>query len=166
VSNRVYQVRYFIDHDWNKPRASESQEVHPGIRVSADDFGYADSVVICSIVNKTDKPDEVSSILIVADKDANGVADRKVRELVHDAIVHDLLCHCPVPNVPALTTEQKIETMAKLSCSADRLAQLFHKPFGMGDDTTSPLEWLQKVREESNFIHDWLLGKTLEKEDA
>jgi hypothetical protein len=47
--NGKYAFRFLME-PWDKPPAGESQQVRPGIRVSKDDYGYADDLIIGSIV--------------------------------------------------------------------------------------------------------------------
>lgn len=50
MSKRDYRIRYLIE-EWNKPPEQvEDEPIAPGVRCSKTDYGYADNVVIVSIV--------------------------------------------------------------------------------------------------------------------
>lgn len=81
-----YKWRYTIQSgEFNPDKEKESVEIMPGIRVSKNDVGYADELIIISTVD--------GSYLILSTQ--GNPPSRKVLEEARDAIQHVLDEHCP-----------------------------------------------------------------------
>jgi hypothetical protein len=86
----IYKVRYYVG-EWNKPipEGEEGQEIVPGVKIQPTDIGYADDVVVASVVR--DSGGLVESILIMSSE--NEGASKELLIAVKNAIDHDLAHH-------------------------------------------------------------------------
>lgn len=59
MNEGIYGVRYFCE-PWNKPMEGETKEVQSGIKICKGNYGYADDVLIASIIRDEKRPSKVS----------------------------------------------------------------------------------------------------------
>ena len=92
--NHKYKVRYLIDADWNKevPDREQGKRVAPGIRPSRGPWGYADDVLLMSIMRNKDG--EVESVLFVDTSTMSIHPSRRILVEAYAAIGHYLEKHC------------------------------------------------------------------------
>jgi hypothetical protein len=91
VPVNTYRIRYRIE-EWNKPAEDlEAKAVQPGIRKSTTDYGFADEVLVASILNYG-TPDV--TVLLVDSVSMACNPPRELLVLVRDVINHFLEEHC------------------------------------------------------------------------
>ena len=91
-----YRIRYSIEvGDFIKPESVT--KVRPGINLSADDYGYADELVVVSLVGAPGK----RSFLVVSTEDGGGPPLPETLRELRDYIDHQLEHHSgPDPLAP------------------------------------------------------------------
>lgn len=90
MKSRTYGVRYCVE-PWNKPPGCLSRErPFPGVRVSDDNHGYADALLVASILRDEEG---IASILLLATEGGPN-PPRELLEAVRNAITHHLEHHC------------------------------------------------------------------------
>lgn len=91
MMSRSYRIRYHVEPEWNGPPAIECKQTEiAGIRVSPDNFGYADSLFVASILK--DHHGTVSSVLLM-DSETGAHPSREILEIVKREIEHYLEQH-------------------------------------------------------------------------
>lgn len=93
MTNQIYAIRYRVE-EWNKPRGKGTR-VRPGIRVSEEDNGYCDAILVASIMVNDDG--EAGSVLLLGHDGKEAGLNRKLLETVKAQIEHYLEHHCEEP---------------------------------------------------------------------
>jgi hypothetical protein len=88
---RKYRVRYKVQL-WNKPVVSETRQGPPGVKVSKDDYGYTDEILVVSILK--DGEGKTTSMAFFDSVSCNGQPPREMMEEIRDQIDHYLEHHC------------------------------------------------------------------------
>ena len=90
MNQRNYKVRYLVE-PWNRPPENLSdRRPMPGVVVSANNYGYTDTILVVSILR--DKQGTPTSVLML-DSDSGGRPNRELLELVRQHIDHYLSNH-------------------------------------------------------------------------
>ena len=85
---KSYAIRYLVE-EWDQPPSAKSTLIADGVRVSEDNYGYTDDILILSCVKQ---PDGAESLLLVG---ANGFdIPRELLEKAKTHIEHHLKHHC------------------------------------------------------------------------
>lgn len=90
MSGKIYPIRYLVE-PWNKPRGTTTKTSVPGVRISTDNYGYADELFVASIIKGGEDGDNDSVLLLSTEGTMK--PSRRILELVRDQIIHQLEHH-------------------------------------------------------------------------
>lgn len=95
MDKRTYAIRYLVD-GWNKPvpaKDANGEHVCDGVRISNSNYGYTDTLLVCSVI-RDDVTNEIVSIFFADSDSMVGKPSRELMTAIRDEINHYLEHHC------------------------------------------------------------------------